>query len=132
MPDTLLVTLGVSHPAESPESESVPTARCASKVLPVPLEHSLIYAPGSYLLLPSSRLAGSQAPAFRLQLRVPPTSLSHCHHAPRASPALQADAPGVQVRAALGILTHAFRGYELLDLSARLEAIEAREEARCA
>ena len=45
---------------------------------------------------------------------------------------LQADAPGVQVRAALGILTHAFRGYELLDLSARLEALEAREEASCA
>jgi hypothetical protein len=43
---------------------------------------------------------------------------------------LACEVPSVEVRAALGILEHACRGVELLDLESRLAALEAAEAAR--
>jgi len=43
---------------------------------------------------------------------------------------LGADRPGDQIRAAVAILEHAYRGVEVLDLEARLSALEQAHRAR--
>lgn len=53
------------------------------------------------------------------------TLLKHCGSACTALRRnLKATKPSDQIKAALGILTHAMRGSELLDLAARMEAVE--------